>query len=89
MQLIDNIKAAVQRVIGQRPWLDHLVRAAGRYQSQRGDYYAAGITYFTVLSLFPLLMVAFAVAGFVLAGNAGTARRTAGEDRREHPRRDG
>lgn len=70
MQVIDNGKAAVQRVIGQRPWLDHLVRAAGRYQSQRGDYYAAGITYFTVLSLFPLLMIAFAIAGFVLAGNA-------------------
>ncbi|MEV0110643.1 inner membrane protein YhjD [Nocardia sp. NPDC050799] len=70
MQVIDNGKAAVQRMIGQRPWLDHLVRAAGRYQSQRGDYYAAGITYFTVLSLFPLLMIAFAIAGFVLAGNA-------------------
>lgn len=53
----------------QRPWLDHLLRAGGRYQQQRGDYYAAGITYFTVLSLFPLLMVGFAVAGFVLAGN--------------------
>nr|WP_198428537.1 inner membrane protein YhjD [Nocardia bovistercoris] len=46
--------------------MDHLIRAGGRYQRQRGDYYAAGITYFTVLSLFPLLMVAFAVAGFVL-----------------------
>ncbi|MFI2232390.1 inner membrane protein YhjD [Nocardia testacea] len=70
MQVIDNGKAAVQRMIGERPWLDHLVRAAGRYQNQRGDYYAAGITYFTVLSLFPLLMIAFAIAGFVLAGNA-------------------
>ena len=46
-----------------------MIRAAQRFQSQRGDYYAAGITYFTVLALFPLLMVAFAVAGFVLAGN--------------------
>ncbi|MBF6212420.1 inner membrane protein YhjD [Nocardia puris] len=69
MQVIDNIKAAVERRVQARPWLDHLVRAGGRYQSQRGDYYAAGITYFTVLSLFPLLMVAFAIAGFVLAGN--------------------
>lgn len=70
MQAIDNIKAAVERQVRERPWLDHLVRTAGRYQRQRGDHYAAGITYFTVLSLFPLLMVAFAVAGFVLAGNA-------------------
>lgn len=70
MQVIDKGKAAVQRMVGQRPWLEHLVRAAGRYRNQRGDYYAAGITYFTVLSLFPLLMIAFAIAGFVLAGNA-------------------
>ncbi|BDT85225.1 inner membrane protein YhjD [Nocardia cyriacigeorgica] len=69
MQLIDNVKAAASRQVAARPWLDHLVRAGGRYQSQRGDYFAAGITYFTVLSLFPLLMVAFAAAGFVLAGN--------------------
>nr|WP_255449985.1 inner membrane protein YhjD [Skermania sp. ID1734] len=43
------------------------MRAGSRYQNRRGDYFAAGITYFTVLSLFPLLMVGFAVAGFVLA----------------------
>ncbi|MFG1794094.1 inner membrane protein YhjD [Nocardia sp. NPDC049149] len=69
MQVIDNIKAWIERRIQKRPWLDHLVRAGGRYQRQRGDYYAAGITYFTVLSLFPLLMVAFAIAGFVLSSN--------------------
>ncbi|WP_431955906.1 inner membrane protein YhjD [Nocardia lijiangensis] len=69
MQAIDNVKAAIERRVQARPWLDHLIRAGGRYQRQRGDHYAAGITYFTVLSLFPLLMVAFAVAGFVLAGN--------------------
>lgn len=68
MQWIDNISSAVEKQIGRRPWLDHLVRAGGRFQSQRGDFYAAGITYFTVLSLFPLLMVAFSVAGFILAG---------------------
>ncbi|WP_431964333.1 inner membrane protein YhjD [Nocardia sp. bgisy134] len=69
MQAIDNVKAGIEHRVQARPWLDHLIRAGGRYQRQRGDYYAAGITYFTVLSLFPLLMVAFAVAGFVLAGN--------------------
>lgn len=69
MQVIDNIKAAFERRIQSRPWLDHLIRAGGNYQRQRGDYYAAGITYFTVLSLFPLLMVAFAIAGSVLSGD--------------------
>jgi membrane protein len=54
---------------GQRPWLDHLVRAGEAYAERNGNHYAAAITYFSVLSLFPLIMIAFAVAGFVLAGN--------------------
>ncbi|NLE81992.1 MAG: inner membrane protein YhjD [Rhodococcus sp.] len=50
------------------PWLDHLVDTGMRYQERKGDYYAAGITYFTVLALVPILMVAFSIVGFVLAG---------------------
>ncbi|WP_225731256.1 MULTISPECIES: inner membrane protein YhjD [unclassified Nocardia] len=75
MQLIDNVKAKIERWIQAHPWLDHLVRAGGRYQRQRGDYYAAGITYFTVLSLFPLLMVGFSIAGFVLSHNPDLLRQ--------------
>ncbi|HEY5857215.1 MAG TPA: inner membrane protein YhjD [Aldersonia sp.] len=63
-----DVKATIARV-RQQGWVAHVIRAAVRFQSQRGDYYAAGITYFTVLALFPLLMVGFAVAGFVLAEN--------------------
>ena len=51
-----------------RPWLDHVVRAGLRYSDQKGDYYAAAITYFSVLALVPLVMVGFSVAAFVLAG---------------------
>ena len=39
----------------------------GALQDSKGDFYAAGITYFTIFALFPLLMVGFAVGGFVLA----------------------
>ncbi|MBE7162300.1 MAG: inner membrane protein YhjD [Williamsia herbipolensis] len=46
-------------------WLDHLVAAGSRYQGSKGDFFAAGATYFSVLALFPVLMVAFAIAGFV------------------------
>ncbi len=67
--MFEKVQARIESSIQARPWLDHLVRAGGRYQRQRGDYYAAGITYFTVLSLFPVLMVSFAVAGFILANN--------------------
>lgn len=54
---------------GQRPWLDHLVRSGEAYTERYGNHYAAAITYFSVLSLIPLLMIAFAIAGFVIAGN--------------------
>ncbi|HEY2763702.1 MAG TPA: inner membrane protein YhjD [Pseudonocardiaceae bacterium] len=59
----------LERYRHRYPWLDHLVRAGETYTNKHGDHYAAAITYFSVLSLVPLLMVAFAVAGFVLAGD--------------------
>jgi membrane protein len=53
-----------------RPWLDHLFRANESYTAHYGNQHAAAITYFSVLSLIPILMVAFAVAGAILAGDA-------------------
>jgi membrane protein len=50
-------------------WLDHIVRAGARYTERHGDHYAAAMTFFSVLSLVPLLMIAFAVAGYVLFFN--------------------
>lgn len=47
--------------------IDRILRAQGRYNDRKGDFYAAGITYFTIFALFPLLMVGFAIGGFVLA----------------------
>jgi membrane protein len=47
-------------------WFDHAMRAQKRYQESKGDFYAAGITYYTIFALFPLAMVAFSVGGFVL-----------------------
>ncbi len=51
------------------PWLDRLLKSWNRYQEQYGDYYAAALTYFSVLALVPLLMIVFAAAGFVLRGD--------------------
>jgi membrane protein len=53
------------------PWLDHLLRANESFTENHGNHYAAAITYFSVLSLVPILMVAFAVASFVLAHEPG------------------
>lgn len=57
----------LDRLRARYPWFDHLMRAQDRYQSSKGNFFAAGITYFTVFALFPMLMLAFSTAGFVLA----------------------
>jgi membrane protein len=59
----------LDRLRSRYGWFDHVMRAQERYQDSKGDFYAAGITYFTIFALFPLLMVGFAAAGFVLSRN--------------------
>ena len=63
----DDKPGILDRLRARMPWFDHVVRAQQRYNDCKGDFYAAGITYFTIFALFPLLMVGFAVGGFVLA----------------------
>ena len=58
-----------EQIRARYPWLDHLVRAGARYTEKHGDHYAAAITYFSILALVPLLMIAFAAAAFVLVNN--------------------
>lgn len=50
-------------------WLDHLIRANDSFNEHYGNHYAAAITYFSVLSVIPILMVAFAVVGKVVGGD--------------------
>ena len=64
-------ESKLDRLRRERPWLDHLLRAAQRYSEQYGAHYAAAVTYFSVLSLVPMLMIGFAVAGFVLSSQPG------------------
>lgn len=44
------------------------MRAQQHYDRAQGDIYAAGISYFTIFAIFPLLMMGFSAVGFVLAG---------------------
>ncbi|MFD9740184.1 inner membrane protein YhjD [Umezawaea sp. NPDC059074] len=57
----------LDRLRRQHAWLDHILRAAARYTESYGSHYAAAVTYFSVLSLVPILMIAFAIAGIVLS----------------------
>ncbi|TQN32948.1 membrane protein [Haloactinospora alba] len=46
------------------PVLDHAVRAYERYADSGGNQLAGSVTYFVFLSFFPLLALAFAIAGY-------------------------
>jgi membrane protein len=48
-------------------WFDHAMRANDRYEESKGNFFAAGLTYYTIFALFPLLMVGFSVGGFLLS----------------------
>jgi membrane protein len=63
----------VQRARKRYVWFDHLVRALDRYIEHSAYQYAAAITYFTMLSVVPILMVGLSIGGFVIADDAGVA----------------
>ena len=52
--------------LAQRPVIAHMIRAVERYLSRLGTQFAAATSYFSVLALVPILMVAFSITGFVL-----------------------
>lgn len=60
---------AIDKYREKWPWFDHIMRMQERYSERGGNQFAAGITYFSVLSLFPLLMLTFSITAMVLAGN--------------------
>ncbi len=51
------------------PLTAHMIRAIGRFNERKGTHFSAAITYYSFLSLIPLLMISFAAAGFFLASN--------------------
>jgi membrane protein len=61
-----RVRARVEGLRARHEWLDHLSRTGERYFQQRGNHFAAAVTFFSVLTAVPLLMVAFGAAGFVL-----------------------
>ncbi|MBN9609268.1 MAG: inner membrane protein YhjD [Actinobacteria bacterium 69-20] len=53
--------------VSARPGAAHLLRAGQRFADRLGSQFAAAITYFSFLSLVPIVMVGFSAAGFVLS----------------------
>jgi membrane protein len=57
----------LDRLRARYGWFDHIMRAYQRFDDRNGGFFAAGLTYYTIFALFPLLMVGFAVVGFALS----------------------
>jgi membrane protein len=72
---VARVKDGVRRTRAEREWVDHLFRAGRTYKRSNGDYLAAGVTYFSFLSLFPLVLLAMSIAGFVLSAREDLQRR--------------
>lgn len=57
----------IDRLRARYRWFDHVMRAQQRYDECQGNFFAAGMSYYTIFALFPLAMVGFSVGGFLLA----------------------
>ncbi|WP_046300235.1 MULTISPECIES: inner membrane protein YhjD [unclassified Mycobacterium] len=57
----------IDRLRSRYGWFDHVVRAQERYDDRQGNFFAAGMSYYTIFALFPLAMVGFSVGGFLLS----------------------
>ena len=57
----------LDRLRARYGWFDHAMRANDWFDENQGNFFAAGLTYYTIFALFPLLMVSFSVAGFLLS----------------------
>lgn len=65
---INGVNKAVNH-IERNPIVAHLLRTTERFNDRMGNQFGAAITYFSFLSLIPMLMVAFAAGGYVLASH--------------------
>lgn len=74
MTLVDSAKARWRRLQDRHAWLRHVLAAYGLLQRNHGNQYAAAITFFSFLALFPLLLLAVSVLGFVLYAQPGLQR---------------
>lgn len=68
-KLIDRAKQLVERARAASPLLDVAVGTFQRYSADDAGSYAAALTYYGFFSIFPLLLVAAAVLGYVISGD--------------------
>lgn len=58
-----------KRTCRKQPWFNNIVTAVGRFVEVKASRLAAALTYKSFLAVFPVLLLAFSVLGFVMQGN--------------------
>ncbi|MFH0411201.1 YhjD/YihY/BrkB family envelope integrity protein [Corynebacterium sp. L4756] len=58
---------AVDKIRKRSGFVDHIMRMQERYVAQGGNQFSAGVTYYSVLAIFPIFMLTVAVIATVLA----------------------
>lgn len=66
--MVDSTINTVNKT-ARNPVIAHLLRAVERFNERLGNQFGAAITYFSFLSMIPMLMVSFAAAGYILASH--------------------
>ena len=66
-----DAKSRWQRVQDEHRWIAHVVQAYQLLTRNHGNQYAGAITYFSFVALFPLLLLAVSITGFVLSAHPG------------------
>src|SRR5580765_5883957 len=81
-ETVDSVKETVVEAKGRftelkkrRPSVRHVADAWALMQRNRGNQFAAAITYFSFLALFPLLLLGVSVLGFVLTAHPDLMHR--------------
>ena len=62
---VQPVQTRVERILAIG-WIAHIQRAVQRYNGRFGFQFGAGVAYFSVLAIVPVLMVAFSILGFFL-----------------------
>jgi membrane protein len=65
VKVFDQASAGLARARERWGWFDHTLRAVGHYLDHQGNVFAGAVTYYGFLSVFPLLILAYSVLGFV------------------------
>jgi len=81
MSLVEKVDAFQRR----HPAVGFPIAVVYKYADDQGNYLAALVTYYALLSLFPLLLLLTTILGFVLAGDPGLQREVLDSALRQFP----